>query len=92
MSLKLTDLEIFVAIVEAGSISRAADNLGAPKSRIVRGTGAVFLAGPPLVTAATLYHIQAGWLSPLTCILGWSEKIFFLEIQKSVVWKSWQMV
>ena len=36
MSLKLTDLEIFVAIVEAGSISRAADNLGAPKSRISR--------------------------------------------------------
>lgn len=36
MSLKLNDLETFVAIVEAGSISRAADNLGAPKSRISR--------------------------------------------------------
>ena len=25
-------------------------------------------------------------------VLGWSEKNFFLEIQKSVLWKSWQMV
>jgi molybdate transport repressor ModE-like protein len=36
MSIKLNDLEIFVAIVEAGSISRAADNLGVPKSRVSR--------------------------------------------------------
>ncbi len=36
MSMKFTDLEIFVAIVEASSISRAADNLGVPKSRVSR--------------------------------------------------------
>lgn len=36
MPVKLTDLENFIAIVDAGSISRAADNLGAPKSRISR--------------------------------------------------------
>ncbi len=36
MSVKFEDLEIFVAIVEANSISRAADNLGVPKSRVSR--------------------------------------------------------
>lgn len=36
MAIKFSDLEIFIAIVEAGSISRAAENLGAPKSRISR--------------------------------------------------------
>ena len=36
MTIKLENLEIFVAIVEAGSISRAADNLASPKSRISR--------------------------------------------------------
>ena len=36
MSMKFTDLEIFVAIVEASSISRAADNLRVPKSRVSR--------------------------------------------------------
>jgi DNA-binding transcriptional LysR family regulator len=36
MAVKFTDLEIFIAIVEAESISRAADNLGAPKSRLSR--------------------------------------------------------
>jgi DNA-binding transcriptional LysR family regulator len=36
MSIKLSSLEIFVAIVDAGSISRAADNLGMPKSGVSR--------------------------------------------------------
>jgi len=36
MSVKFSDLEIFVAIVEANSISRAADNLDVPKSRVSR--------------------------------------------------------
>ncbi len=36
MTIKLTDLESFIAIVEAGSISRAADNLAVPKSRVSR--------------------------------------------------------
>jgi DNA-binding transcriptional LysR family regulator len=36
MSVKFEDLEIFVAIVEANSISRAADNLDMPKSRVSR--------------------------------------------------------
>ncbi len=36
MSVKFEDLEIFVAIVEANALSRAADNLGVPKSRVSR--------------------------------------------------------
>lgn len=36
MNIKFDDLEIFVAIVEANSISRAADNLRVPKSRVSR--------------------------------------------------------
>ena len=36
MSIKLIDFEIFVAIVDAGSISRAAENLAVPKSRVSR--------------------------------------------------------
>ena len=36
VSIKFSDLEIFIAIVAAGSISRAAENLAAPKSRISR--------------------------------------------------------
>jgi len=36
MSIKFNDLEIFIAIVEAKSISRAADNLDVPKSHVSR--------------------------------------------------------
>ncbi len=36
MSIKLIDFEIFIAIVDAGSLSRAAENLAVPKSRISR--------------------------------------------------------
>jgi DNA-binding transcriptional LysR family regulator len=36
MAIKFNDLEIFIAIVEAKSISRAADNLDVPKSHISR--------------------------------------------------------
>ncbi len=36
MAIKLYDLEILIAIVDAGSISRAADNLNVPKSHVSR--------------------------------------------------------
>jgi hypothetical protein len=36
MSIKFNDLEIFIAIVEAKAISRAADNLDVPKSHVSR--------------------------------------------------------
>lgn len=36
MAIKIADLEVFIAIVEAESISRAADNLGVPKSNVSR--------------------------------------------------------